>query len=411
MVGAGPCGIASVGRLIDLGVSVKWIDPYFSCGRMGEFYRNFPANTTNADFITSLQACKSFEFDKIEDERRKKGLTVMSDLPPNTWAPLGLFVEILEDITKILMHKSTCHNGFVTKMEKTEKMIWSIEVSKENHKKVKTIDSEAIIYCCGCKPIELNVDAEELRKIGVKLHKLDLTVDENYINLTENAEKLKNEVWGVAGSSHSGMLVVKNLYEQGVKKIINIHRNGLKFMHQTHDGWVRFNGVGLKGPVGLWARTHFSFLANPSLPAIPFQDQNLLSFPIIDEKSPVEVVSFARYEDNIPWTVQLKKLGIQHLVVAIGFHIDETIIPKIIINKREIGLIDLNNYNKDTGSIMMKNDLLDEYSECLGLFGGGIAFPWDFTDEGGGKEPWVGFPRSVAHVDIMVSEFYNSKKS
>jgi thioredoxin reductase len=46
IIGAGPCGIASVGYLLDcMDVEVIWIDPFFEIGRMGKHYRHVPANT------------------------------------------------------------------------------------------------------------------------------------------------------------------------------------------------------------------------------------------------------------------------------------------------------------------------------------------------------------------------------
>ncbi len=42
-----------------------------------------------------------------------------------------------------------------------------------------------------------------------------------------------------SGSSHSAMLIVKNLFEQGVRNIVNIVRTDYRFMYDTEEGWPR----------------------------------------------------------------------------------------------------------------------------------------------------------------------------
>jgi hypothetical protein len=57
--------------------------------------------------------------------------------------------------------------------------------------------------------------------------------------LRSPSNSLTDEVWAVVGNSHSAMLVVKNLHDCGVKRILNFHRSELKFMHVTEEGWTR----------------------------------------------------------------------------------------------------------------------------------------------------------------------------
>ena len=57
VIGSGPCGVATIGRLVDIKDNksldselvgkLTWIDPSFTVGRMGQYYRNVPANTLN----------------------------------------------------------------------------------------------------------------------------------------------------------------------------------------------------------------------------------------------------------------------------------------------------------------------------------------------------------------------------
>jgi len=105
VIGGGPCGIATVGRLLDLNQSVTWIDPSFTSGRMGKFYRRVPANTLNGDLLVATRMCQSFEFERYQKIRRDRGEIVMSDLDLEKCYDLGLLVDSLEDMTKELLPK------------------------------------------------------------------------------------------------------------------------------------------------------------------------------------------------------------------------------------------------------------------------------------------------------------------
>ena len=56
-----------------------------------------------------------------------------------------------------------------------------------------------------------------------------------------------NDIVAVFGSSHSAMLVLRNLVESGVKKIINFYRTPLRYA-VYYDDWILFDDTGLKGP-------------------------------------------------------------------------------------------------------------------------------------------------------------------
>eukprot|EP01035_Chromulina_nebulosa_P008593 gene8593-11647_t len=138
-------------------------------------------------------------------------------------------------------------------------------------------------------------------------HSMDKMVDPQYcINII--AEELPSEshsispaVWAVIGGSHSAMLVVKNLVEAGAKKIINIYRSDLRFMHKTEEGWLRFQGTGLKGPVGKWTA------------------ENLCG----TEPALSSIVERVRYSEELSWKEQLSRHGVTHYTAAIGFERDE----------------------------------------------------------------------------------------
>src|SRR5205085_12218902 len=65
VIGAGPAGIAAVGKLIDNGVSpqqIAWLDPEFKVGDFGSKWLNVSSNTRVKLFIKFYQACHAFQF-------------------------------------------------------------------------------------------------------------------------------------------------------------------------------------------------------------------------------------------------------------------------------------------------------------------------------------------------------------
>ena len=65
VIGAGPAGIAAVGRLIDHGVKpqdIVWIDPFFQVGDLGRKWSQVSSNTKVDLFIKFLHASPAFKF-------------------------------------------------------------------------------------------------------------------------------------------------------------------------------------------------------------------------------------------------------------------------------------------------------------------------------------------------------------
>lgn len=48
IVGAGPAGIAAIGKLLDYGITpadILWLDPAFKVGDLGQLWQNVSSNT------------------------------------------------------------------------------------------------------------------------------------------------------------------------------------------------------------------------------------------------------------------------------------------------------------------------------------------------------------------------------
>jgi hypothetical protein len=84
---------------------------------------------------------------------------------------------------------------------------------------------------------------------GVRQIPLEVAVDPKKLA----AERLENATVAVFGASHSTMLVLPNLLEHPVSKIVNFYRHPLRYAVEFED-WTLFDDTGLKGHAAQWAR-------------------------------------------------------------------------------------------------------------------------------------------------------------
>lgn len=250
VVGGGPCGIASVGKLVDHGFSVTWFDTDFAVGRMGKYYRHVPSNTKNGDLLTALKLSKSLDFESSQQKQRNSKKAVMSDKDPDLCFELNWLVTALEDCTSVLRKKVNTVNGIVKEIFVDGGWNrWNIYVHSTTG--LSKYRADVVLLCTGCKPTVVNTAScihSTLQDISdIKFHCMDLMVNPLYCsNLLQHsslrslASSTRSDVWAVVGSSHSAMLIVKNLFEAGAKTIINLYRSNFRFMHTTIEGWKRY---------------------------------------------------------------------------------------------------------------------------------------------------------------------------
>src|SRR6202012_5158658 len=65
VIGAGPAGIAAIGKLLDQGIApeeIAWIDPAFAAGDLGAKWRAVSSNTQVDFFLEYLNGSSAFEF-------------------------------------------------------------------------------------------------------------------------------------------------------------------------------------------------------------------------------------------------------------------------------------------------------------------------------------------------------------
>src|SRR5690349_4628986 len=99
VIGAGPAGIAAVGKLIDHGIDPKtiaWIDPEFKVGDFGTKWRNVSSNTKVKLFIKFYEACKSFQYSSATSQFD------IHHVDPEHTCLLSLAADPLQSITNTL---------------------------------------------------------------------------------------------------------------------------------------------------------------------------------------------------------------------------------------------------------------------------------------------------------------------
>lgn len=231
VIGAGPAGIATVGRLLDDGVDaeqIAWVDPDFAVGDFGAKWSAVSSNTRVAGFTHFLGASRAFRFDQGPD-------FAIRHLDPRDTCPLGTVAEPLQWITGHLIERVAAVKARATRIELRQRR-WTVQVDDSE------LTSDNVVLAIGSDARTL--DHPHLRhiplEVAVDLRKLD-------------AEPLAGATVAVFGSSHSTMLVLPNLLRQPVSKVIDFYQHPLRYAVEFED-WTLFDDTGLKGRAAQWAR-------------------------------------------------------------------------------------------------------------------------------------------------------------
>jgi cation diffusion facilitator CzcD-associated flavoprotein CzcO len=231
VIGAGPAGIAAVGKLLDQGVApeqIAWIDPAFEAGDLGQKWRSVSSNTHVAHFLSYLNGCSAFRFSEAP-------AMPLLELEPKATCALDLVADPLVWITQHLRERVTTFQVFATALSLTSRR-WTIETDH------RELESENVILAVGAVPKKLS--HPHLAEIPV-----EVALDPE--KLAE--QPLKGATVAVFGSSHSSMIVLPNLLRLPIEKVVNFYRSPLKYAVYLDD-WILFDDTGLKGRAAAWAR-------------------------------------------------------------------------------------------------------------------------------------------------------------
>lgn len=230
VIGAGPAGIAAVGRLLDHGVpdeAIAWVDPAFAAGDLGQKWRPVSSNTIVGTFLEYLNASKAFRFSEAPP-------LALREVDPEETCALALVAEPLVWITEHLRERVPAFEATATALRLTRRQ-WHIETTGPE------IVSDNVILAVGAVPKKLDYPLQEIP--------VEVALDPEKLA----QEPLEGATVAVFGSSHSSMIALPHLLRHPVEKVINFYRSPLKYAIYLDD-WILFDDTGLKGRAAVWAR-------------------------------------------------------------------------------------------------------------------------------------------------------------
>jgi cation diffusion facilitator CzcD-associated flavoprotein CzcO len=232
VIGAGPAGIAAVGRLLDHGIApeqIAWVDKEFAAGDLGDKWRAVHSNTVVSLFLEYLNASPSFRFDEAPAFK-------LTEVDPGETCLLDLVADPLVWISEQLRQRVTTFRTTATDLHLHNRR-WTVRTAQGD-----IIASEKVIVAVGAAARKLAYP--DLVEIPV-----DVALDPEKLA----AQSLEGATVAVFGSSHTTMIALPNLLNQPVDKVVNFYRSPLRYAVNMGD-WTLFDDVGLKGHAARWAR-------------------------------------------------------------------------------------------------------------------------------------------------------------
>jgi cation diffusion facilitator CzcD-associated flavoprotein CzcO len=231
VIGAGPAGIAAVGKLLDHGIApegIAWIDPAFAAGDLGGKWRSVSSNTQVGLFLDYLNGLSAFRFSAAPP-------MPLPDADPQETCALALVADPLVWVTEHLRERVQAFQTTATALF-LERRQWRIETEQQE------LASKNVVLAVGAVPKKLAYP--QLKEIPV-----EVALDPEKLA----GEPLRDATVAVFGSSHSSMIALPHLLRHPVEKVINFYRSPLRYAVNLDD-WILFDDSGLKGRAADWAR-------------------------------------------------------------------------------------------------------------------------------------------------------------
>lgn len=327
VVGAGPAGILSVGRLLDAGVlphSILWLDPQFRVGDFGEHWHAVPGNTRVALFTQFLQATRAFHYESCPQE------LTLAHLDEQGNCLLADMVKPLQWVTHQLCEQVPHRKCYVQSLQHAQGG-WLLTTASQ-----ETLFTKNVILATGAVPKKLNY--------ALRAQELELSTALNPILL--NNKMLQKQHVVVFGASHSGVLVMKNLLEAGCR-VTNFYRSPIKYALYQEDHII-YDNTGLKGVAARWAKENLHGHDVPGLERYYLADDVLPESIVNDVDYIVYAVGFS------PRVIQSKHVDsrcydprtgiIAPGLFGLGIAYPEAITDRYGINEFNIGLFKFSNY-------------------------------------------------------------------
>ncbi len=281
VIGAGPAGMAALGKLMDTGVNPKeiaWIDPEFKVGDFGSKWRNVSSNTKVDLFIKFLEGVQSFNYSQCPDRLKNYEL---HGLDPSKTCLLKHAADPLQWVSDQLKNQVNSIQSTVLKLKMQDKH-W--QMTLDNYKD-GNIQSKNIVLATGSVP--------RVMPSPIPVIPLEDALDQ---------ERLKkwvdhSDTVAVFGASHSAIIVIRLLLDSGVKQVINFYRSPLRYAVYM-DNWILFDNTGLKGETAQWAREHIDGKMPKNLTRVWSNDENNKAYLPLCSKA-VQAIGFDRRKITI----------------------------------------------------------------------------------------------------------------
>ena len=296
VIGAGPAGIANVGILIEQGVNpndILWIDPDFSVGDFGKYWGEVYSNTSIHLFLRFLNEISSFNFSK------KPYNFPIEEMPIEDCCQLKEVTKALSWVTSYLLSIVKNKKDYVNNLSVANNGSWQITTTNFSY------NAKKIILATGATPKSLAF--KEIKEISIydALNPIKL---KNKINKTDRI--------AVFGSSHSSMIIMKNLLDSGINEIINFyltpHRYAIKM-----DNWTLYDNTGLKGHTAEWARSNISHKLDNRIKRYKSNDENIKKHLTTCDKA-IYPIGFIPRSPNISGNICSKDYDVNTGIIAPG---------------------------------------------------------------------------------------------
>jgi len=218
VVGAGPAGIACVGKLIDFNVTpseITWIDPAFRAGDFGTLWRNVNSNTPISSFI------KFYEHLAALDYQHARSKFMIDQLSPEKNCPLMVAAQPLKWMTTTLSKQVKTINGKVKYISPVNQNDWKITLSQG-----QSFCSKKIILAIGSEARQLHFD-------HIQTPVIPLATALNPIELKQAISPTDRVV--VFGGAQSAKSVLQNLFPIKTEKTILFYRSEESFSRHFSD--------------------------------------------------------------------------------------------------------------------------------------------------------------------------------
>jgi len=325
VVGAGPAGMLSVGKLLDRGIapeSIAWIDPAFKVGDLGRLWRNVPSNTKVRLFLAFLRGCQAFRFDEAPDFN-------ITDLDPTKTCELSNIADPLQWVSDHLCQRVKTFKNKANHIELRDRA-WQIQVNQSQ------LSSKNVVLAVGAEPKVLPFVGPEMVALcdALDVKRLDSVCQ-------------KDDVVAVFGSSHSAILVLRNLIDSGIRRVVNFYQHPLRYAVELED-WILFDDTGLKGTTADWAREHLDGIWPSALERVISSEEHITQY-LPECNKVIYAVGFERR--NLPIVAGMESLEYnpQSGIIApglfgIGLAFPECRINPIGIAEHAVGLWKFLNY-------------------------------------------------------------------